>query len=530
MDRTLIIHQNWRIIETIDSHRYYFEDRSESDSEPALIVCKEVHAKVNQQKPELWNEDDFSQLYDKLVANEYYDVIKNWGTDERVIKDLSTSKISISKANYINRIKEILYEDLTQLASGRFATFASSKICHIIRASEVEKFYEYTSSVVINGIECDKFEDAGTVYCDYNYGYIDVLYSGKYEEITGKIPESDLKEVNIRMDSGRYYERKKLIPKKYIDKIILRRKYLHPDCIEFSLEKFYTGEEDVFELDPKNLDPKVLNLMIEYRVVHFYVDDKRDTIKPISNKKILTIGGNEYDDVRNNGGTIVLCHDLMAGYDLGSESDVRKLYNDLKSNSFVHGLCKDSLYKNLSMEDYMTLMQNAKKEAEAKNVPLHQVICPFHRVRQSEVEAFCEYESSIVLGKWYDEESWVECKKFLDLNCLQPGYSETYPEYVSVDAESSEILCKTLDSWQQKKITINDLENNNTREMTTFKKCTLQQIKLYRRYLDTSDIEHSLEAPYTGKEEVFVLNMDKIYPKDLELMRKYGVIVENELK
>lgn len=401
---------------------------------------------------------------------------------------------------------------------------------HIIRASEVEKFYEYTSSVVINGIECDKFEDAGTVYCDYNYGYIDVLYSGKYEEITGKIPESDLKEVNIRMDSGRYYERKKLIPKKYIDKIILRRKYLHPDCIEFSLEKFYTGEEDVFELDPKNPDPKVLNLMIEYRVVHFYVDDKLDTIKPISNKKILTIGGNEYDDVRNNGGTIVLCHDLMAGYDLGSESDVRKLYNDLKSNTFVHGLCKDSLYKNLSMEDYMTLMQNAKKEAEAKNVPLHQVICPFHRVRQSEVEAFCEYESSIVLGKWYDEESWVECKKFLDLNCLQPGYSETYPEYVSVDAESSEILCKTLDSWQQKKITINDLENNNTREMMTFKKCTLQQIKLYRRYLDTSDIEHSLEAPYTGKEEVFVLNMDKIYPKDLELMRKYGVIVENELK
>ena len=177
----------------------------------------------------------------------------------------------------------------------------------------------------------------------------------------------------------------------------------------------------------------------------------------------------------------------------------------------------------------MTLMQTAKKEADERNIPLHQVICPFHRVRQSEVEAFCEYESSIVLGG-YNEESRVECKNFLDLNCLQPGFSETYPEYVSVDAESSEILCKTLDSWQQKKITINDVENDNTREITTFRKGALRQIKLYRRYLGTSNIEHSLDVPYTGKEEVFILNRDKIYPKDLELMRKYGVIVENELK
>lgn len=267
MDRTLIVHQHWRIIETIDSHIYYFEDRSESDSEPALIECKEVHAKVNQQKPELWNEDDFSQLYDEFVENEYYDVIQNWGTDERVIKDLSTRKISMSKADYINRIKEILYEDLTQLASGCFATFASSKICHIIRASEVEKFYEYTSSVVINGIECDNFVDAGIGHIGYHDKYPDYIeVSDKYKEIIATIPQEDLKMITV----GDYKDglfKINIIPKKFIDKIILRRKYLHPDCIEFSLEKFYTGEEDVFELDPKNPNPEVLEMMKKYRVI-----------------------------------------------------------------------------------------------------------------------------------------------------------------------------------------------------------------------------------------------------------------------
>ena len=401
---------------------------------------------------------------------------------------------------------------------------------HIIRASEVEKFYEYTSSIVIKGIECDKYEDAGTVYCDYNYGYVDVLYSGKYEEITEKIPESDLKEVNIRMDSGRYYERKKLISKKYIDKIILRRKYLHPDLIEFCLEKFYTGEEDVYELDPKNPDPEILNMMVKYGVVLFYVDENQDTIKSVSSKRTLTIGGKEYDAVRNNEETIVLCHDLMTGYDLSSKSDIRKLYNDLKNNTFVHGICKETLYEDLSMEDFLTLMQTAKKEAEAKQVPLRQIVCPFHRVSQSEVEAFCEYESSIMMGEYYNKDSWVECKDFLDLNCQQPCFSETYPEYVSVDAESSEALCKTLADCYYKRITINDGENDRAREITIFKKSIVKQIKLYRRYLDASNIEHSLDAPYTGKEEEFVLNKSEIYPKDLELMKKYGVIVEKELK
>ncbi len=267
MERTIISNERRRVIETIDSHTYYFLDWSESDREPALIKCKEVDAKVNQQNTEQWNEDEFSKLYDEFVDNKYFDVIRCWESKEDIIKSFSTNEISISKADFLNRIKTILYEDLTQLASGRFVTFANAEIFHIIRQSEVEKFYEYTSSIVINGIECSKFEDAGTVFCDYNYGYIDVLYSGKYDEIISTIPESDLKEVNIRMDSGRYYERKKLIPKKYIDKIILRRKYLHTDCIEFSLEKFYTGEEDVFELDPKNPDPEILEMMKNYGVI-----------------------------------------------------------------------------------------------------------------------------------------------------------------------------------------------------------------------------------------------------------------------
>ena len=267
MDRTLI-EQHWRVIETTDSHIYCFLDWSESNREPALIGCKEVKAKVNQQKPELWNEDDFSQLYDEFVENEYYDVIQNWGTDERVIKDLSTRIISMSKADYINRIKEILYEDLTQLASGSFVTCANSKICHIIRASEVERFYECTSSIVINGIECNEFVDAGVGYYGYQDEYPEYIEidGPKYKEVIATIHQEDLKMItvgNAKDGIAKFY----IIPKKYINKIILRRRYLHTDCIEFSLEKFYTGKEDVFELDLKNPAPEVLEMMKKYRVI-----------------------------------------------------------------------------------------------------------------------------------------------------------------------------------------------------------------------------------------------------------------------
>lgn len=139
---------------------------------------------------------------------------------------------------------------------------------HIIRQSEVEKFYEYTSTIVINGIECDRYVDAGVGYYGYHElypGYIEVEGS-KYKEVIATIPQEDLKLITIG-DAKDGIFKINIIPKKYIDKIILRRKYLHTDLIEFCLEKFYTGEEDVFELDPKNPDPEVLEMMKKYRVI-----------------------------------------------------------------------------------------------------------------------------------------------------------------------------------------------------------------------------------------------------------------------
>ena len=142
------------------------------------------------------------------------------------------------------------------------------EIFHIIRQSEVEKFYEYTSTIVINGIECDRYVDAGVGYFGYHDEYPEYveIEGDKYEEAIATIPQEDLKLITIGNAKDGLYT-KYIIPKKYIDKIILRRKYLHTDCIEFSLEKFYTGEEDVFELDPKNPDPEVLEMMKEYRVI-----------------------------------------------------------------------------------------------------------------------------------------------------------------------------------------------------------------------------------------------------------------------
>ncbi len=153
---------------------------------------------------------------------------------------------------------------------------------HLIRKSEVEAFYDYYVTMVIHGFEV-YFEaegDSALSICtdDIFPEYIILSHSGYQLEMTSvqsdvlmTIPQC---EVVVKTYGDHYYgyDSYTLIPKRYIDKIILRRRYLKTDNIETSLKKEYTGKEDVYELDLKNPDPDILNLMEKIGVFIPYVD------------------------------------------------------------------------------------------------------------------------------------------------------------------------------------------------------------------------------------------------------------------
>lgn len=246
-----IKHSNINVINDISlliKNKEYNDIRIEDNCVYAL--CQDLIMPYN-----LYINEQQERFYNNMVNNSFIDGIHAGRLYHNVTYDV---------------YKELLSEAIESAQKSARNYSPRYYLCpfHIIRQSEVEKFYEYTSTIVINGIECDRYVDAGVGYYGYHElypGYIEVEGS-KYKEVIATIPQEDLKLITIG-DAKDGIFKINIIPKKYIDKIILRRKYLHTDCIEFSLEKFYTGEEDVFELDPKNPDPEVLEMMKKYGVI-----------------------------------------------------------------------------------------------------------------------------------------------------------------------------------------------------------------------------------------------------------------------
>ncbi len=152
---------------------------------------------------------------------------------------------------------------------------------HLIRKSEVEAFYDYYVTMVINGYEV-KFEKEADCFLwsmtEIFPEYVILSHSGYTLELTDiqkeilkTIPQSEV----IEKSGGSHYDgydSYTFIPKRYIEKIILRRRYLKTDNIEKSLKKEYTGKEDVYELDLKNPDPDILSLMEKKGVICPYVN------------------------------------------------------------------------------------------------------------------------------------------------------------------------------------------------------------------------------------------------------------------
>ena len=142
---------------------------------------------------------------------------------------------------------------------------------HKVRKSEVESFYQITLSIVIKGVEISKFDDAEVGYYGYQDkypGYIDVSASKREQEIVSLLPQEELKKISVgNPRDGFTYPT--LIPNKFIEKIILRRKYLNIDLVENGEDKQeFTGKEDVFEIDPVHPDNEVLEMMEKYKMIY----------------------------------------------------------------------------------------------------------------------------------------------------------------------------------------------------------------------------------------------------------------------
>ena len=142
---------------------------------------------------------------------------------------------------------------------------------HKVRKSEVESFYQCSLSIVIGGVEISNFDDAEVGYYGYQDkypGYIDVSASKREQEIVSLLPQEELKKISVgNPRDGFTYPT--LIPNKFIEKIILRRKYLNIDLVENGEDKQeFTGKEDVFEIDPIHPDKEVLEMMEKYEMIY----------------------------------------------------------------------------------------------------------------------------------------------------------------------------------------------------------------------------------------------------------------------
>ena len=142
---------------------------------------------------------------------------------------------------------------------------------HKVRKSEVESFYQCSLSIVIGGVEISNFDDAEVGYYGYQDkypGYIDVSASKREQEIVSLLPQEELKKISVG-DPRDGFTYPTLIPNKFIEKIILRRKYLNIDLVENGEDKQeFTGKEDVFEIDPVHPDKEVLEMMEKYKMIY----------------------------------------------------------------------------------------------------------------------------------------------------------------------------------------------------------------------------------------------------------------------
>ncbi len=226
-------------IQGVEYRPYYYDD--------VVVDCFTSLKSYN-----LYNGQDVKDLFIQIKENPFIDGLHT--CSGRLVHDFTFEF-------FLNELEKAYYHAKISRKSPNkfFWPF------HRIRKSEVDLFYECSISLIIKGIEIFKFDDAGVGYDGYPLyypEYIDISSSGKESEVVKLIPEGEIKKIQV----GNPHDGVKtvpLIPKKYIEKIILRRKHLDVESVEdgkgtqASLDK-----EEVFTLDPYNPDEKIFNMLM----------------------------------------------------------------------------------------------------------------------------------------------------------------------------------------------------------------------------------------------------------------------------
>lgn len=227
-------------------------------SSDVVIDCSNMMKYFN-----LFIEKDKKEFFEQVKSNQFVDGI-HLGSGS-LMYDLSYDEYErdIEKTRY--------YAILNHKSSYEFIW-----PFHKVRKSEVESFYQCSLSIVIGGVEICNFDDAEVGYYGYpdKYpGYIDVSASGREKEIVSALPQEELKKISVgNPHEGFTYPT--LIPNKFIEKIIFRRKHLNIDLVEEGEDsQEFTGKEDVFEVDPNHPDQKVLDMMEKYEMIE--IKEKR---------------------------------------------------------------------------------------------------------------------------------------------------------------------------------------------------------------------------------------------------------------
>lgn len=203
---------------------------------------------------DLFNESDIQEFYNEVKNKPFVDGIR-LGCG-RLMYDLSYKEYEedLKKASYIAKLN---YSNPTNFIWP----------FHKVRKSEVESFYEYSVSIVIKGVEVSKFDDAGVGYIGYPGSfpeYMDISASGLEGDVVSLLPKEEIKEIKVGNGHDGFVT-VSLIPKKFIEKIVLRRKHFNIELVEAEEDKQeFTGKDDVYVLNPNQPDNEVLELMKKF--------------------------------------------------------------------------------------------------------------------------------------------------------------------------------------------------------------------------------------------------------------------------
>lgn len=207
---------------------------------------------------DIFNEKDVADFYNVLSNDDFVDGVYTKGVFFN----------KISSEDYFARIKYLLENAETCELKKKNQLNYWFVPFHVIRNSEVESCYDLSVTVVMSGIEYEEWSDGA--------------YKDAWLEPSGRImpdfiaiigsPKEEIKHIPVNEISHReechgndYYVSFDYVPKKYLDKIILYRRYRDASDIE-RLPGYYTGEFDKLELDVNNPNFEILCAMKEYKI------------------------------------------------------------------------------------------------------------------------------------------------------------------------------------------------------------------------------------------------------------------------